>query len=177
MTTLTMAEVSTPAGDITLALSGGCLSALAFTDRWPRLQAGLARRFGAFECRAAARTDAVVARLRAYLAGDLRALDDVAVDPGGTPFQRRVWAALRRVPPGRTVTYGELARRAGCPGAARAVGAASGANPIWIVIPCHRAIGADGRLTGYAGGLTRKRWLLAHEGARLGGAIPARPRR
>ncbi|TMA44133.1 MAG: methylated-DNA--[protein]-cysteine S-methyltransferase, partial [Deltaproteobacteria bacterium] len=90
----------------------------------------------------------------------------IRVDPGGTEFQRRVWGALRKVPPGRTVSYGELARAVGAPGAARAVGAANGSNPVGIVIPCHRVIGADGSLTGYAGGVERKEWLLGHEGNR-----------
>src|SRR4029450_8150365 len=87
------------------------------------------------------------------------------IDPGGTPFQQAVWTALRRVPPGETTTYAALARAIGAPTAVRAVGAANGANPIWLIIPCHRAIGSDGRLVGYAGGLERKRWLLAHESA------------
>jgi methylated-DNA-[protein]-cysteine S-methyltransferase len=101
--------------------------------------------------------------LDAYFAGALDALDNVAIDPGGTPFQQSVWSALRRVPPGETTTYLALARTIGAPAAVRAVGAANGANPIWLVIPCHRAIGSDGRLVGYAGGLERKRWLLEHE--------------
>jgi methylated-DNA-[protein]-cysteine S-methyltransferase len=109
----------------------------------------------------------VVSRLGDYFAGDLDALADIPVNPGGTPFQRSVWSALRRVAPGQTVAYRDLARAIGAPAAVRAVGAANGANPIAIVIPCHRAIGADGSLTGYAGGLERKRWLLAHEGQQL----------
>lgn len=105
-------------------------------------------------------------RLAAYFSGDLSALDPVPVAPEGPDFQRRVWAALQEIPPGRTCSYGELARRLGLgAGAARAVGAACGANPIGVIIPCHRVVGADGSLTGYAGGLHRKRWLLRHEGA------------
>lgn len=106
----------------------------------------------------------VLDRLQRYFEGDIAALDDIAVDPVGTPFQRRVWTALREVRAGTTTSYSELARRIGTPNAVRAVGAANGANPIPIVIPCHRVIGADGRLVGYGGGLDRKRWLLAHEG-------------
>jgi methylated-DNA-[protein]-cysteine S-methyltransferase len=106
----------------------------------------------------------VLERLRRYFDGDIAALDEIAVDPVGTPFQRRVWTALRDVRAGTTTSYSELARRIGTPNAVRAVGAANGANPIPIVIPCHRVIGADGRLVGYGGGLDRKRWLLAHEG-------------
>jgi methylated-DNA-[protein]-cysteine S-methyltransferase len=107
-------------------------------------------------------------RLKAYFDGDLRALDTISVDPEGTRFQREVWKTLQRIPAGQTWSYAELARAVGRPDAVRAVGAANGANPIPIVIPCHRVIGADGRLVGYGGGLERKLWLLAHEGVSLG---------
>lgn len=102
--------------------------------------------------------------LEAYLAGDLRALERVASETGGTPFQREVWRALREIPAGCTVSYGALAARIGRPAAVRAVGLANGANPVGVVVPCHRVIGANASLTGYAGGLSRKHWLLAHEG-------------
>jgi len=105
--------------------------------------------------------------LQDYFSGDLRAIDEIRVRPGGTAFQRRVWRTLRTIPPGSTVTYGELAARLRRPDAVRAVGGANGANPIPIVVPCHRVIGADGSLTGYGSGLHRKRWLLEHEGVRL----------
>jgi len=98
-----------------------------------------------------------------YFAGEVGALDQMDVCLPGTAFQRAVWGSLRLVPAGQTVSYAELARRAGRPGASRAAGAANGANPISVVVPCHRAIGSNGDLTGYAGGLARKRWLLAHE--------------
>jgi O-6-methylguanine DNA methyltransferase len=101
----------------------------------------------------------------ADFAGALDALERVPVDPGGTPFQQRVWEALRRIAPGTTMSYAELARTIGAPAAGRAVGAANGANPVCLAIPCHRVIGADGSLTGYAAGVHRKRWLLAHERA------------
>ena len=104
-------------------------------------------------------------RLAAYYAVDLGALDAIAVDSGGTPLQGRVWGALRTIPPGETVSYQTLARRIGAPTAVRAVGAANRTNPIGIVVPCHRVIGADGSLTGYGGGIERKRWLLTHERA------------
>ncbi|HEY5143349.1 MAG TPA: methylated-DNA--[protein]-cysteine S-methyltransferase [Solirubrobacteraceae bacterium] len=108
------------------------------------------------------------AALEAYFAGDLGALAALPVAPGGTDFQRSVWGALRAIPPGATRSYGRLAAAAGRPGAARAAGAANGANPVSLVVPCHRVVGADGRLTGYGGGLDRKRRLLAHEGAVVG---------
>lgn len=103
-----------------------------------------------------------VRQLRAYFAGGRTAFD-LPLAPRGTDFQRRVWRALLDIPPGQTISYGELARRIGRPSASRAVGAANGQNPIAVVIPCHRVVGADGTLTGYGGGLHRKRWLLEHE--------------
>ena len=108
-----------------------------------------------------------VSALRAYFAGDLQALDTLGVDPMGTPFQLSVWTALRSVPPGRTASYADIARTIGAPKSVRAVGAANGANPIAIVVPCHRIIGSGGSLVGYGGGLDRKRWLLEHEGVLL----------
>ena len=105
-------------------------------------------------------------RLACYFRGDLAALEDVVAEPsGGTAFQRRVWLALRGIPAGSTISYGELARRIGSPRAVRAVGAANGANPIPLVLPCHRVIASDGSLGGYGGGLPMKEWLLRHEGA------------
>jgi methylated-DNA-[protein]-cysteine S-methyltransferase len=106
-------------------------------------------------------------QLTEYFAGQRRSFD-LPLDATGTPFQHQVWAQLRKIPFGTTTSYGDLARRIGDPGKARAVGAANGRNPISIVVPCHRVIGADGSLTGFGGGIERKRWLLAHE-ARLSG--------
>jgi methylated-DNA-[protein]-cysteine S-methyltransferase len=100
-----------------------------------------------------------------YFDGDLKAIDKITVETNGTPFQKRVWAALRKVPAGQTITYSAMAKKVGAPSAVRAVGAANGANPISLVIPCHRMIGTSGKLTGYAGGLHRKKYLLEHEGA------------
>ena len=105
--------------------------------------------------------------LKAYFAGELAAIEEMRVETGGTVFQRSVWMALRKIPVGETLSYGALASRLKCPRSARAVGLANGANPVGIVVPCHRVIGADGSLTGYGGGLQRKRWLLEHEGAQL----------
>lgn len=103
--------------------------------------------------------------LDAYMAGDVSAIATLPVETAGTPFQRSVWKALRSVPAGETITYSKLAERSGKPKAIRAAGAANGANPVSIVIPCHRVIGSDSSLTGYGGGLERKRWLLDHEAA------------
>ena len=106
---------------------------------------------------------AAVRQLAEYFAGARRAFD-VPLAPRGTPFQERVWRALMEIPFGATASYGEIARRVGMPGAARAVGLANNRNPIAILVPCHRVIGADGSLTGYGGGIERKRWLLELEG-------------
>lgn len=103
--------------------------------------------------------------LRAYFEGDLCAIERVTVARAGTPFQAAVWAALRRIPPGTTLSYAALAAKIGRKRAVRAVGAANGANPIAIVVPCHRVIGKSGALTGYGGGVDRKEWLLSHERA------------
>jgi methylated-DNA-[protein]-cysteine S-methyltransferase len=102
-------------------------------------------------------------KMERYFAGDIYAIDDIEVETGGTPFQRRVWRQLREIPSGTPVSYGKLAERIDHPKAVRAVGLANGCNPIGIVVPCHRVIGANGSLTGYGGGLDRKRWLLDHE--------------
>jgi methylated-DNA-[protein]-cysteine S-methyltransferase len=103
--------------------------------------------------------------MNAYFAGDLRVIDGLPVETGGTPFQRTVWKALRDIPCGTTESYAGLARRIDRPSAVRAVGLANGANPVAVVVPCHRVVGSNGTLTGYGGGLERKRWLLDHEAA------------
>lgn len=105
------------------------------------------------------------AALARYFKGDLKAIDKLATDTGGTEFQRKIWRELRRIPCGKTISYAELAKRIGKPAAIRAAGLANGANPVSIVIPCHRVIGSGGSLTGYGGGIHRKQWLLAHEHA------------
>ncbi|GJG86156.1 hypothetical protein tb265_13370 [Gemmatimonadetes bacterium T265] len=109
------------------------------------------------------------AQLDAYFAGT-RTTFDLPLAARGTPFQTRVWAALRAIPFGETISYAELARRVGSPSAVRAVGGANGRNPLSIVVPCHRVVGADGSLAGFGGGVERKRWLLRHEGARAASA-------
>src|SRR6202000_1579602 len=101
--------------------------------------------------------------LKAYFGGELTAVDELPTATGGTEFQRDVWKAVGAIPAGTTMSYGKLAAKVGRAGSARAVGAANGANPIPIVVPCHRVIGADGSLTGFGSGLPRKRWLLDHE--------------
>lgn len=164
--TIETGEVETPIGTLAVAVRDGRLCALEFDGVRARLAARLAQRFGTLTVRLAADPGGVVALLRQYMDGRLDALASIPVDTAGTPFQQAVWAAMRAIPAGATLSYGELARRIGAPAAIRAVGAASGANPVPVVVPCHRVVGSDGGLTGFGGGLPRKRWLLAHEGAR-----------
>jgi methylated-DNA-[protein]-cysteine S-methyltransferase len=164
-----LATLPTPIGVLAIAVADGILLGVDLRGDAARLRADLARRFRGSSIEEAADPGGVASRLKRYFDGELRALDAIEADPGGTPFQRRVWLKLREIPPGRTWSYGELARAVGRPAAVRAVGAANGANPIPLVLPCHRVIGKDGSLTGYGGGLDRKRWLLRHEGATFAG--------
>lgn len=164
---LRRSEIPTPAGAIVLVERRGALVGLVFEDHWKGFRRELEKRFGEFSFEEDPRGGAPAAAVRRYFAGDLLALDSIEVDTGGTPFQRLVWRALRRIPAGTTWSYARLAKEIGRPSATRAVAAANGANPVSIVIPCHRVIGSDGSLTGYGGGLPRKRWLLVHEGALL----------
>src|SRR5436309_13745020 len=126
------------------ALREQALCALEFAERWPHRRACLVKRLGDVDFVPADDPARMTTALAAYFAGDLRALGGIVVDPGGTPFQRAVWDALRRIPPGETMSYGTLARAIARPAAVRAVGAANGANRVGLVIPCHRVIGADG---------------------------------
>lgn len=167
MLSLTLERVPVAIGTILLLTDAeGRVRALDWEDYEARLARLLRLQYGA-------RTEVVEQRapsparraIEAYFAGDLKAICTLPVETGGTPFQREVWAALRRIPAGETRTYGQLAVEIGRPKAVRAVGLANGSNPVGIVVPCHRVIGSDGSLTGYGGGLERKRWLLAHEGA------------
>ncbi|HLI13664.1 MAG TPA: methylated-DNA--[protein]-cysteine S-methyltransferase [Alphaproteobacteria bacterium] len=167
MTVLQLDRIGSPIGDILIATDDRALCALDFDDEEDRLGTLLRRRYRGFEVVQTKDPLGISTRVRAYLRGDLHAFDGIALDGGGTPFQRRVWAALLEIPPGTTTSYGRLAARLGMPKASRAVGLANGSNPISIVVPCHRVIGADGALTGYGGGIERKRWLLEHEGVRL----------
>ncbi len=159
------AEVPSPLGPLWLAFAGPTLLHLDFADNAARIERLFARRFPARVLASAALPLPLGRALESYFAGEVGALRDVPCQTGGSVFQRDVWRLLRTVPAGETSTYGALAKQVQRPGASRAVGAAVGANPISIVVPCHRIVGANGRLTGYAGGLDRKRWLLAHENA------------
>ncbi len=158
--------LASPIGTVVLAVHDGRLCALGFREHWARLERALRRRFADVEFRRRGDHEGIIGRLRSYFRGDLAALDSIPLDLGGTAFQQTVWKRLRAIPAGQTISYRDLAAAIGAPAAVRAVGAANGANPVSIVVPCHRVIGADGALTGYGGGIARKRWLLAHEGVR-----------
>ncbi len=161
-----LGRIPSPVGTILLVVDGdGRLRALDFETHEARMRRLLGRHYGGhgYALRDGAAPGVVAAGLAAFFAGDLAAVDALDVATNGSPFQRRVWTALRAIAPGTTTTYGALAGALGQPTAARAVGLANGANPIAIVVPCHRVVGADGSLTGYGGGLERKEWLLAHE--------------
>jgi methylated-DNA-[protein]-cysteine S-methyltransferase len=158
-------RIASPIGTILLVSDGEAVRALDFDDYEDRLAVLLRRHYGTYSLTPATDPGGVRAPLRDYFAGNYAALDRVPVRTAGTPFQRSVWAALRTIPARSAISYGQLAIRLGTPKASRAVGLANGANPVAIIVPCHRVIGADGGLTGYGGGLPRKRWLLDHEGA------------
>lgn len=161
----------TPLGQLAIvADDAGRLCAVEWTDQENRLQRSLRLHYGAegFTLKPSANPAGLSAAIRDYFDGKLEAIDGLPVATGGTPFQRKVWQALRQIPCGRTLSYAALAKRIGRETAVRAVGHANGDNPISIVVPCHRVIGANGKLTGYGGGIERKRWLLAHEGVGLG---------
>jgi methylated-DNA-[protein]-cysteine S-methyltransferase len=160
--------IDTPTGRMRIVTDEeGTLRSLDWDDHESRMMKLLERHWGAgsFSLRHTPPRSAGVLALAAYFDGDISALDDLPTRTQGTEFQRKVWQALRAIPAGQSLSYGALAARIGRPGASRAVGLANGANPIAIVVPCHRVIGADASLTGYGGGLERKRWLLAHERA------------
>jgi O-6-methylguanine DNA methyltransferase len=141
----------------------GVLRALGFADHEARMHRLLRVHCGDYTLEQSAMPASITRALDAYFDGIIDGLADLPVATGGTSFQRDVWKALRAIPAGTTMSYGQLAARLGRPGASRAVGAANGANPISIVVPCHRVIGANGTLTGYASGLPHKQWLLDHE--------------
>ena len=162
-------RIASPIGTVLVVSDGQSLCAVDFADYEDRMMLLLRRYRGDAPLAEADDPQGFSSRLRAYFAGHIEALDDLPVNAGGTPFQATVWAALRTIPAGTTLSYGQLAARIGKPRAFRAVGLANGSNPISIVVPCHRVIGSDSSLTGYGGGLPRKRWLLEHEGFTLSG--------
>lgn len=155
-------SMDSPIGELTITAEGGLLTGVHMHDQrhFPSIPPSVERDDAGLA--------PIVEQLQAYFSGELTAFD-LPIELRGTPFQRRVWTALQDIPYGETISYGELARRVGNPKASRAVGLANGRNPVAIVVPCHRVIGADGSLTGYGGGLDRKVWLLEHEAARNGG--------
>ena len=158
----------TPTGRMLLVTDRrGLIHALDWEDHRERTERLLARYYRrvALVFREAGEESAAKRALLAYFAGQLDALEELPVATSGTDFQNQVWTALRTIPRGKTLSYGSLAKKIGRPAAVRAVGLANGSNPIAIVVPCHRVIGANASLTGYGGGLERKRWLLEHEAA------------
>jgi methylated-DNA-[protein]-cysteine S-methyltransferase len=162
-----MRTIESPVGALTLAAHGAKVCLVHFGPASPAIRASLAKWYPGAAVEEGRDPAGAASALRRYFDGDLGSLDEVDVELHGTPFQQRVWMALRGVAAGTTTSYADLAARVGSPTAVRAVGAANGANPVAIVLPCHRIIGSNGSLTGYGGGLERKRWLLQHEGARL----------
>jgi methylated-DNA-[protein]-cysteine S-methyltransferase len=163
---LILDRIDAPIGAFLIATDDeGTLRAVDFWDNEAGLRSLLARQYGATPVESGQAPAPVRQAFADYFGGDIEALDRVPIATVGTVFQRKVWAALRRIPAGETRSYGQLAVEIGEPSAFRAVGLANGQNPIAIVVPCHRVIGSDGSLTGFGGGLPRKRWLLTHEGA------------
>lgn len=162
--------LETPTGRMLVVTDdAGTLRAADWETHTERLNRLLRLHYGEgvkLETRPGAPSKAATA-LTAYYEGDIAAIDGIETATAGTAFQRDVWKALRDIPAGKTWSYGDLARHIGRDKAVRAVGLANGSNPVAIIVPCHRVIGANGSLTGYGGGLERKTWLLAHEGARL----------
>lgn len=168
---LTLDSLKTPIGEMLIVTdSEGVLRVADWTDYEERMQRLLRIQYRhAGATLQEGRNATVRSALRNYFDGDLSAIDSLPTRTGGTDFQRKVWEALRTIPCGTTLSYGELAKQIGHPNAVRAVGLANGANPIGVVVPCHRVVGANGKLTGYGAGLHRKEWLLRHE-ARAGRA-------
>jgi len=161
-----LCRMTSPIGPVEMVIADGALELLDFRDEGSdRLDAFLARRYPGGLPPEGRDSSGIAEALAAYFAGERHAIDELPARPTGTLFQEGVWHALRTIPNGTTISYRELACRIGRPSATRAVGLANGQNPVSVVVPCHRVIGSDGSLTGYGGGLPRKRWLLAHEGA------------
>jgi methylated-DNA-[protein]-cysteine S-methyltransferase len=166
--TFAVDRLATPIGPaLVVTDADGALRAFDWEDHAARIRELLRLQYGAVELRPARMPASTRAALSAYFKGDLSALKSIEWRIAGTPFQRKVWNALPRIPAGTTMTYGALAAKLGSPNAMRAVGHANGSNPISVVIPCHRLIGANGALIKYGSGIARKRWLLTHEGVAL----------
>ncbi len=166
---LSMERIETPIGEMLIVADhDGNLRAVDWTEHETRMRRLLQLHYGAggFKLEPARHRNGLANALGSYFAGELTVIDTLPVQTAGTPFQRDVWRALRQIACGSTLSYAKLAERIGRPTAVRAVGLANGSNPIGVVVPCHRVIGADGSLTGYGGGIERKRWLLRHEGER-----------
>jgi methylated-DNA-[protein]-cysteine S-methyltransferase len=164
--TLTLDRLATPIGTALLVTDEqGFLRAFNWTDYEPAMRAWIGRHYPKAELAEGRAPPAVRGPFEAYFAGDARALEAVPWKASGTPFQLKVWEALCTIPAGQTWSYRDLAERIGRPTAVRAVGLANGSNPLAVVVPCHRVIGTNGSLTGYGGGLPRKKWLLDLEGA------------
>jgi methylated-DNA-[protein]-cysteine S-methyltransferase len=158
--------VDTPVGPVRIVCDvEGRIRACDWVDHDARYQRQLERHYGIRRdaLRPAKDPFGFSSILRRYMAGEIAVIDDLPVETVGTDFQKDVWRELRRIPAGTTISYGQLAERIGRPRAVRAVGLANGSNPIGIIVPCHRVIGANGKLTGFGGGLHRKEWLLRHE--------------
>jgi len=168
MSTIILTDhVETPIGPMLLMVEDDVMIGLEFDDQPERYMKDIRRRFPDHQMRETANPCGFSDRVRAYYKGDLQAINGLPARGDGTPFQERVWSELRRIKVGTTISYGELAIRLGDKKATRAVGLANGRNPISVVVPCHRVIGSDGTLTGYGGGVSRKNWLLNHEGVPL----------
>lgn len=167
MKALAIDRINSAIGEIIVVTDEGHLCALDFENYEIRMMTLLKKRFGQTQLKLARNPLGICDRIQAYLNGDYYDLTEIPVSTGGTAFQQQVWFALRAIPVGTVLTYGQLAAQLGKPNASRAVGMANSLNPVSIVLPCHRVIGASGKLTGYAGGLDRKFWLLKHEGYNL----------
>jgi len=166
-----LTTIDSPIGDLTLAARASRICLLHFGVEDDHVRRWIARWYPHMTVQRVADAAGGAGTLARYFAGDLHALDELDVELNGTPFQRRVWERLRSVRAGTTASYAEVARQVGASHAVRAVGAANGANPVAIIVPCHRVIGTNGSLTGYGGGLDRKQWLLRHEGATAGSRL------
>jgi len=156
-------RLATPIGQMILvADSSGNLRVAFFADDEEPIRHQLSQQYGpnGFLLESARNPHGLTDAVASYFAGNLRIIDDLPVETGGTAFQREVWRALREIPCGTTTSYGKLAQRIGRPAAVRALGLANGSNPVAVIVPCHRVIGSNGALTGYGGGIQRKRWLL-----------------